>query len=418
MKKSLLLIVACCVSYCLVAQDNDEAILKSVGENMLKTADFAFEGVYNHQTYAKATDIPDTVTVKFKSNYGGWFYVNGVLNMAMLNLSNFLNDGRFANAAISQVNFGLDSYKYFAKRYDPNDRIKRRVPFREIINTRELDDCGAMGASVIEVYKKTQKADLKTYIDKAAKHITEVQDRTADKTLCRKSPNEMTIWADDLYMSVPFLARMGNLSGEKKYFDDAVMQVLNFDKYLWDENLQLYYHCYFTDTKRNGVAHWGRCNGWIMMAQAHLLQFLPKDHPKRNEIILNLEKQIIGVSRYQGPNGLWYQILDKNDSYEESSCTSMFVYCIAKAINEGWIDKRYASIAIRGWEGLKKNIITPEGQMKSVCVGTGIQNDILFYYERPAKTDDTHGTGALIDAGIEVIKLKKEMEKARRDWNR
>jgi rhamnogalacturonyl hydrolase YesR len=147
----------------------------------------------------------------------------------------------------------------------------------------------------------------------------------------------------------------------------------------------------------------------MMMAQVHLLRFLPDDYPKRDTIIKNLEKQIVGVSRYQGRNGLWYQLLDKSDSYEESSCTAMFVYSIAKAINEGWIDNRYASIALEGWNGLKKYVITPEGQMKNVCVGTGIKNDLIFYYERPAVTDDTHGTGALLEAGIEIIKLKQKL---------
>jgi len=146
-----------------------------------------------------------------------------------------------------------------------------------------------------------------------------------------------------------------------------------------------------------------------MCAQVHLLNMLPANYPRRDTIIKNIERQIVGISKYQNGNGLWHQVLDKTDSYPESSCTAMFVYSIARAVNEGWIDRRYASIALTGWEGLKKFMITPEGQMKDVCVGTGIQNDLVFYYNRPAKTDDTHGTGSLIEAGIEVIKLKQKM---------
>lgn len=411
MRKIVFFISSLLISSMAFAQENDEIILKSIGENILKNSSLAFEGVFNQQTYTSAKDIPDTVKVKFKTGYAGWFYVNGVLNMAMLDLGNFLKDEKYSNYAISQINFGFDSYKHFEKLYNPKDRFTWRLPFRQIFDMRELDDCGAMGASVIDAYQKTLKPEYKEYIEKAAKHITEIQDRTPDKTLCRKGPQQMTIWADDLYMSVPFLARMGKFTNDKKYFEDAIRQVLNFDKYLWDPQREIYYHCYYTDTRKNGVAHWGRCNGWIMMAQVNLLRFLPDDYPKRDTIIRNLEKQIIGVSRYQNANGLWNQILDKNDSYQESSCTAMFVYSIAKAINEGWINKRYASIAITGWEGLKKQVITPEGQMKSVCIGTGIQNDLIFYYERPSKTDDAHGSGALIDAGIEIIKLKNSFKK-------
>jgi rhamnogalacturonyl hydrolase YesR len=169
----------------------------------------------------------------------------------------------------------------------------------------------------------------------------------------------------------------------------------------------LYYHCYFNDVKQNGVAYWGRSNGWIMIAQVHLLNNLPASHPQRNAIIENLKQQIIGIAKYQSPSGLWYQLLDKPDSYLESSCTAMFTYAIAKAVNEGWIDRRYAAIAVRGWNALKTKIITPEGYMKDVCVGTGISSDIVFYYTRPVGKNDTHGLGPLLDAGIEVAKYKK-----------
>ncbi|MCX6238009.1 MAG: glycoside hydrolase family 88 protein [Bacteroidia bacterium] len=392
-------------AYQLKAQE-DEIIVRKVADNVLKNDAFQFEGVYNNQTYNSSKDIPDTVTVRLKSPYSGWYYVNGVLNMAMIDLGDFLKDEKYTNHAIQHVTFSLENYKYFENRKNQNDR---RIPFRPIINIRELDDCGAMGASVIEVYQKVNKPEFRSYIDRTANHITNIQERLEDGTLVRKAPNPMTLWADDLYMSVPFLARMGKLTGDTKYYDDAIRQVLNFDKYLWDPGKELYYHCYFDDLKRNGVAHWGRCNGWIMCAQVHLLNMLPTNYPKRDLIIKTLERQIVGISKYQNGNGIWYQVLDKNDSYPESSCTAMFVYSIARAVNEGWIDKRYASIALTGWDGLKKLMITPDGQMKDVCVGTGIQNDLFFYYNRPAKADDTHGTGSLIEAGIEVIKLKKNM---------
>ena len=249
--------------------------------------------------------------------------------------------------------------------------------------------------------------DYKAYIEKAAKHITEERSRLADGTLVRKFPHEMTLWADDLYMSVPFLARVGKLTGDKKYWDDAILQIKNFSKYLWDEKEDIYYHCYYTDLKQNGVAHWGRCNGWIIMAKVNLLNYLPKDYPGREDVIDDLKRQIIGIAKYQSASGLWHQVLDKTDSYLESSCSAMFTYAIARAVNQGWIDKRYGSIAIKGWEGLKEHEIQLDGQVKNTCVGTGIEDNLVFYYDRPARLEEKHGLGAVIDAGVEVIKLKK-----------
>jgi unsaturated rhamnogalacturonyl hydrolase len=213
----------------------------------------------------------------------------------------------------------------------------------------------------------------------------------------------MTLWADDLYMSISFLARMGDLTGDPQYFNDAIRQVNNFTKYLYNEQTQLYYHCWYSDLKKNGVAHWGRCNGWVMMAQVDLLEYLPEDFPGREELLRILRQQILGVSRYQSESGLWFQLLDRNDSYLETSCTAMFTYGIAKAVNQGWIDSRYLSIAVRGWEGIKTKIRS-DGQIEGICAGTGIQDDLIFYYKRPAPLNDIHGIGAVLLAGMEVIK--------------
>ena len=46
-------------------------------------------------------------------------------------------------------------------------------------------------------------------------------------------PHENTIWADDAFMAVSFISRMGEVTGEKKYFDDAANQILNYTRYLW-----------------------------------------------------------------------------------------------------------------------------------------------------------------------------------------
>lgn len=387
----------------------DEEVVRSIANYILDHTTYDYRAVGSRETYQSTDEIPENVEVHFTNQFAEWGYTMGVLNMAMINLGAYLNKEKYTNYPVRHVANGMDNYKFFQERFK-NDRPHHRWPYGQLWTMRELDDCGAMGASVIEVYNLVKREDYREYIDKTAKHIMEKQDRLDDGTLVRKFPHEMTLWADDLYMSVPFLARMGNLTGESKYFDDALKQVFNFTKYLWDENKELYFHCYYSDLERNGVAHWGRCNGWIMMAQVHLMNFLPKDHPQREALRKNLERQILGIAKYQNEEGLWHQVLDKTDSYLESSCSAMFVYSVARAVNEGWIDRRYTSIAIRGWEGLKVHEITHDGQLKGICVGTGIQDDLVFYYTRPARTNETHGLGAIIDAGIEIMRLKKSFE--------
>jgi unsaturated rhamnogalacturonyl hydrolase len=184
------------------------------------------------------------------------------------------------------------------------------------------------------------------------------------------------------------------------------LQVEKFNHYLYNPSSGLYYHSWYSDLDVNGVAKWGRCNGWIMLAQVDLLEQLPEDYPGRDKLLRILLQQVVGAARYQSPSGLWHQILDKNDSYLETSVTAMFTYSIAKAVNEGWLDKRYISVAMHGWEGVKSQI-NENGQVSNICIGTMIEDNIAYYYNRPAPLGDTHGLGPILMAGNEIIRYRK-----------
>ena len=84
--------------------------------------------------------------------------------------------------------------------------------------------------------------------------------RLADGTIARLWPHENTVWADDAFMAVSFISRMGEVTGEKKYFDDAANQILNYTRYLWCPEKQIYYHCYHTDNIKGktvcGISYW------------------------------------------------------------------------------------------------------------------------------------------------------------------
>jgi rhamnogalacturonyl hydrolase YesR len=157
----------------------------------------------------------------------------------------------------------------------------------------------------------------------------------------------------------------------------------------------------------NGVGHWGRANGWLAVAQTELLNNLPANHPKRAELIHLLLRQIVGYARYQDQTGLWHQLLDKPDSYLETSVTAMYTYAVARAVNEGWIDPHYLSIAREGWKGLTAKV-TPAGELEDVCIGTNMDEDIKFYYTRPKELNDTHGLGAFLLAGTEMLRAEKK----------
>ena len=386
------------------AQDNSltQQKLKLVADGVLKATTFNFVDKQTGDYFSSTTNIPENVELKPASVYNDWRYWNGVLNIAMIRLSEVVNEKKYQDFAIRNVEFSFDNYKYFEEKY--NDEGKWNYPFGQRFILEELDDGGAMGASVIEVYKLDEQKRYLEYIDQVADHMMNKQSRLEDGTLVRSFPHKWTLWADDLYMGLSFISRMGELTGDNKYFDFAADQVINFHKYLLEDNKGIMHHCWYSDIDKRGAAYWGRANGWALLAQVDLLDKLPKNHPKRDELILLLQKHILGVAQYQSASGLWHQLLDKEDSYLETSCSAMFTYSIARAVNQGYIEPRYISIAQRGWEGVMTTI-HDDGKIEGVCTGTGIGDDLVFYYKRPAPLNDVHGIGFILLAGTEILKF-------------
>lgn len=377
-----------------------EWVIRNVAGNIIRQSTFRILNTKTGETFDHSKNLPVEAGYKIESPYNEWRYWNGVMNIGFLELGALLNDPQYTEYAKKNVSFVFDHDDYFKKCYDAQINTAMSQKFRMAL----LDDCGAMGAGILAVYDVDPQKRYRTYLDKAADYILYKEKRLADGTFCRDVPNVMTVWGDDLYMSVPFLARMGKLTGEQKYFDEAVKQVALFNKHLWDDQKQLFYHGWYDDIQQNGVAHWGRCNGWLIMAQVELLAQLPENHPQRPEMIRLLTRQIVGLCRYQDASGLWHQLIDKENTYFETSSTAIFTYAIAKAANEGWIDARYTYVALQGWEGVCSRIMA-DGQVEGICAGTGISPANAYYANRPTPLNDIHGLGAILLAGSEVLKL-------------
>ncbi len=179
--------------------------------------------------------------------------------MAMIKLGAYLNEDKYVDYAKNHVAFGFANYEYFKERFR-NDRKHWHWPFGQLWNFKELDDCGAMGAAVLEVNQLVQKPEYREYIQHAANHIMNGQVRLDDGTLSRTFPRKMTVWADDAYMATSFLTRMGKYSGEVRYFDEAARQLILMDAHLWDPEKGLYYHCYYIVRIKWGSLL-GRANG-------------------------------------------------------------------------------------------------------------------------------------------------------------
>jgi len=385
--------------------NNTEEIVRRVADHIIEATSFQFVNNKTGEKFASTKGKDTSVNVKAENKFNRWQYVNGVLTVGMLRLSDVLKDPKYADYSRKNFNFIFDNLDYFKKQFDAG---VTSVEYRPVFRIGSLDDCGSMSAGLLDVYSFDKRKDFLDYLNRVGDYIINKQVKFDDGTLARNGPRKMTLWADDLYMSVPYLSRMGKLTGDNRYFDFAIKQVENFNRYIFDSTTGLYFHTFYNDENMNGVARWGRCNGWVALAQVELLNNLPANHPKRAELTKLLLRQVVGFSRYQDTSGMWHQLLDRPESYLESSVTAMYVYTVAKAVNEGWINKRFITIAQNGWEALSKKI-TPDGQIPDICIGTSVEEDLRYYFNRPKETNDTHGLGAFLMAGAEMIRAKDKL---------
>ena len=170
----------------------------------------------------------------------------------------------------------------------------------------DLDACGTIGVSMVETYEITGNPRLLPVIRDIGEAVTQHIPRFEDGTFHRVH----TMWADDLYMSCPFLARLARLTGEASYADEVYRQVKGFYKRLWIEEEKIFSHIYFVEEKAMSRVPWGRGNGWIAVTLTEILALLAADDPRWQEALHLFQHFMQGIAPLQDACGMWHQVLN------------------------------------------------------------------------------------------------------------
>lgn len=367
-----------------------------------------FTALVNKDTQAEVTDYSkiDEKTIFKPGDFRLVSYEWGVTYAGMLLATEATGDPKYATYTKNRLRFLAEIRPSFVKLDEKQPGAQHA--FSRVLHPKALDDCGAMCAAMI----KTQQiagfdGDLKPMISTFADYISTKEFRFADGTLARNRPLPNSIWLDDLFMSVPALAQMGKYTGEKKYFDDAVKQVLQFSDRMFNKDKGLFMHGWILGMDEHPQFHWARANGWAVMTMVELLEVLPQNHEGRARVLDLLRKHIRGLANYQTSKGFWHQLIDRNDSYLETSATAIYTYSIARAINRGYVDASvYGPMVCLAWNAVASKV-NDKGQVEGTCVGTGMGFDPAFYYYRPINVYAAHGYGPVLLAGAEMIQLVK-----------
>ena len=289
---------------------------------------------------------------------------------------------------------------------------------------QHIDDKGTINRSInsldyimpgnllLILYKETKQEKYKL----AAENIRKVFDtypRTKDGGFWHANipSRAWQLWADGVFMSLPFLARYGQMFGDSKYTNDEVVkQMLIYYKHLNDPETGLLWHAYdesgaqpWADpTTHQSAFHWGRAFGWYAMTLIILLDIVPKDQPQRSELIRIVQQLAKAFARYQDPKtGLWYQVVDKGDvqgNWHETSCSSMYTYMLWMGVRRGYLPKHYAGVAQKGYRGvLTKLSKDADGLTNLVDISEGTNvGDLAYYFARKRNVNDFHGLGAFL----------------------
>lgn len=345
------------------------------------------------------------------THYGRWNYPLGVTLYGLIATGITLGRedySEYASGHIEQCT-ASDEYALWDREIYGAPGINHQLAF---IDT--LDDCGSFGSAMLHAMRQRPLAGGRAAADRIAHYISEVQDRLPDGALYRVRGStdfmQDTMWCDDLYMSTPFLVRYYELTCDEACLNDAASQFLLYRKYLYMPEQSIMSHVYdLKFGKQNGVP-WGRGNGWVLFSLAELLGVMPKTHEKRRELLSFFQDLCAGYAALQGKRGLWHQVLDDPESYEETSCTAMFVYAFAKGARNGWLTDPgdYANAARRGWAGITRRAVDNEGNVYGVCRGSGYSYSRLYYKDDLTwNLNDTHGIGIVLLAGTETWKLSE-----------
>lgn len=362
------------------------------------------------QTGSAVTRLKD-ITADTQLKQGGFrltSYEWGVTYSGVLAAYEATGDETYRDYVVKRHQLLADIAPYFQKIYAKDKAIDGNV--RRVIDPHALDDAGAVCCSMIKarLMGLDGKNALRPLIDNYADYIVHKEYRLSDGTFARLRPQKNTVWLDDMFMGIPTVAYMGRLTGEQRYYDEAAKQVRQFADRMWEAERQLFRHGWVEAMNPHPAFFWGRANGWAILTMCEVLDVLPSDHPQRQAITDLLRKHAEGLARLQHHNGFWHQLLDLSDTYLETSATAIYTYCLAHAVNQGWIDaKAFGPVALMGWHAVASQV-NDKGQVENVCVGTGMGFDAAFYAYRPVHVMAAHGYGPVIWAGAEIIRLLKQ----------
>jgi rhamnogalacturonyl hydrolase YesR len=293
--------------------------------------------------------------------------------------------------------YGALTFALLTHDTDLRDRlIKRFDPLfpggaeADLIPKRDHVDDSIFGIVPLEIAIQTKD---KKYLEYGLGYA----DRQWDHPDAGGLSQETRFWIDDMYMLTILQLEAYRATGDKKYLDRGANEMVAYLDKLQQSN-GLFYHA------PDVPFFWGRGDGWVAAGMTEMLRDLPADHPQRARILAGYKLIMDALLKYQSADGMWRQLIDHNEAWEETSSSGMFTFALITGVKKGWLDAAtYGPAARKAWIAVT-GFIDQNSDMTSVCEGTNKKSDLEYYLERKRRTGDFHGQEPVLWAASALLR--------------
>ena len=200
------------------------------------------------------------------------------------------------------------------------------------------------------------------------------------------------LWIDDMYMITLLQLQAYRVTGNKKYLKRTTREMCLYIKELQLKDgpaAGLFYHA------PDVPFVWGRGAGWMAAGMALLLTETSPQSGDWHVIMEGYRRMMAALLKHQRANGLWGQLVNDPESWDETSGSAMYAYAFVEGVRHGWLEPDvYGPAARKAWLALV-GMLDEHANLKDVCIGTGKKNDRTWYMERPREAGDPHGQAAM-----------------------
>lgn len=339
-----------------------------------------------------------------------WNYIDGCMITALLEASEITGEKKYADFAEHFIDYYIKEdgsiLGYSLEKYNIDDINEGRVLF--------------------DLYKSTGKEKYRKAIELLHKQL-ESHPRTETGNFWHKKIYPDQIWLDGLYMAQVFSTLYQKEFGNKDY-SDVVSQFKNVRKLMFDEDKKLYYHgcdcskkAFWAD-KQTGRSKnfWLRAIGWFCISLIDNIGYID-DENARNDLIKIFVEAIEGIAQYADPEtGMYWQVVDRagdKGNYLETSGSSMIAYAMMKGARLGVLDKKYAEMGRKTFDGICKKYlkITENGDLDlgGICLVAGLgpednprrDGTYEYYVSEPIVDNDAKGVAPFVLSYMEVKRM-------------